>query len=119
MVKYFDLLFQAIEKADKVINERPDQRIEHTYTVQMVEQHSVAFQEAIRDLLLELGPEQSARFMELLNERLTDLKPGGNGGSNSSGGGSSGSHSLEKHNHDVDRMIDKGKIIESELEEIQ
>ena len=54
MVKYYDLLFQAIEKADKIINDRPDQRIEHTH-IHMIEDYSVAFQEAIRELLLEMG----------------------------------------------------------------
>lgn len=108
MVKYFDLLFQAIEKADKVINERPDQRIEHTYTVQMVEEHALAFQEAIRDLLLELGPEQSARFMELLNERLTQIKDPTN----------LPVLPVEKRSEEVDKMLTKGETLDGDLEEL-
>ena len=109
MVKYFDLLFQAIEKADKVINERPDQLVEHTYTVQMVEQHSVAFQEAIRDLLLEMGPEQSARFMELLNDRLAKLKDPND----------LPPPSVEKSTQEVSKMLDKGQALNGDLEELQ
>jgi len=55
--KYMELLMLAIEKGDKIKNDRPDVRIEHTYTVQMVEQQSVAFQNAIRRLLERLTPE--------------------------------------------------------------
>jgi hypothetical protein len=68
--KYMELLMLAIEKGDKIRNDRPDVRVEHTYTVQMVEQQSVAFQEAIRRVLERLGPEYSALFMELLSEEM-------------------------------------------------
>lgn len=74
MIKYFENLISAIEKADKLINERPDQLIQHNVTIQMVEQHSVAFQEAIRDLLKELDPETSARFMELMIEKMHSME---------------------------------------------
>ena len=77
LIKYFDAIFNAIEKADKVINERPDTLIQTNISIQMVEQHSVAFQEAIRELLLELDPEISARFMDLLTSKLSKLKPEG------------------------------------------
>lgn len=74
LTKHFDSWIAALEKADKLVNERPDKLVQHDITINMVEQHSVAFQEAIRDLLLELDPEISARFMELLTEKLSSFK---------------------------------------------
>ncbi len=76
LLKYFDLLINALEKADKIINERPDKLIQADITINMVEQHSVAFQEAIRELLMELDPEISARFMDLLTRKLAKLRDG-------------------------------------------
>lgn len=73
--KYLELLMLAIEKADKIKNDRPDVKIEHTYTVQMVEQHSIAFQNAIKRMLERLGPEYASVFMSLLNEELSKLTP--------------------------------------------
>jgi hypothetical protein len=73
--KYMEILLMAIEKGDKIRNDRPDVRIEHTYTVQMVEQYSVAFQEAIRRAFERLGPESSALFMELLKEEIDKVNP--------------------------------------------
>lgn len=68
LIKYFDLLINALEKADKIINERPDKLIQADITINMVEQQSFVMQEAIRMLLLELDPEISARFMEILQK---------------------------------------------------
>lgn len=68
--KYMELLMLAIEKGDKIRNDKPDVKIEHTYTVQMVEQQSFAFQEAIRRVLARLGADYSSIFMELLAEEM-------------------------------------------------
>jgi hypothetical protein len=71
--KYMELLMLAIEKCDKIRNDRPDIRIEHTYTVQMVEQQSVVFQNAIRRMLERLGPEYGSLFMDLLKDELSKM----------------------------------------------
>lgn len=73
--KYMELLMLAIEKGDKIRNDRPDVRVEHTYTVQMVESQSVAFQNAIRRLLERLTPEYGSMFMDLLNEEFAKINP--------------------------------------------
>jgi hypothetical protein len=73
--KYAEILMQIIEKCDKIKNDRPDVRIEHTYTVQMVEQQSVAFQEAIRRVLERLDPGISSLFMDLLSQELGKMNP--------------------------------------------
>jgi len=72
--KYFELNMMVIEKIDKVINKSPDQRIEHTYTVQMVEQQSVALQEAIKKVIGRLDPEIASLFMDMLGEEMSKLQ---------------------------------------------
>jgi hypothetical protein len=73
--KYAEILMQVLEKCDKIKNDRPDIRIEHTYTVQMVEQQSIAFQDAIRRVLERLGPEYGSLFMDLLKEEMSKMTP--------------------------------------------
>lgn len=74
MTKYFELSAMLIERADKVINKAPDQRIEHTYTVKMVEEQSVILQEAIRRVISRLDPHLASTFMDMLSEEMSDLK---------------------------------------------
>jgi hypothetical protein len=71
--KYMELLMLAIEKGDKIRNDRPDIKIEHTYSVQMVEQQSVAFQNAIRRILERMGPEHGSLFMDLFKEEMLKM----------------------------------------------
>jgi len=73
--KYSEILMLLLEKADKIRNDKPDIKIEHTYTVQMVEQQTVAFQEAIRRVLERMNPEISSIFLDLLNEEMGNIKP--------------------------------------------
>ncbi len=74
LTKYFELNMALIEKIDKIVNKSPDQRIEHTYTVQMVEQQSVALQEAIKKVIGRLEPEMASLFMEMLAQEMAKLK---------------------------------------------
>ena len=73
--KYAEILMQVLEKCDKIKNDRPDVRIEHTYTFQMVEQQSVAFQNAIRRMLERLGPEFGSIFLDFMKDELSKLTP--------------------------------------------
>jgi small-conductance mechanosensitive channel len=73
--KYLEQLMLTLEKADKIRNDKPDIRIEHSYTVQMVEQQSAAFQEAIRRVLDRLGPDYASMFMDMLGEELNKINP--------------------------------------------
>jgi hypothetical protein len=72
--KYMEQLMIAIEKADKIKNDKPDIRVEHTYTLQMVEQQTVAFQEAIGRVLERMGPEYTSIFMDILAEEMNKLR---------------------------------------------
>lgn len=73
MTKYFELSTTLLEKADKIINKSPDQRIEHVHTVQMVEEQSAALQNAIRRVIARLDPDRANEFMELLGEELSNV----------------------------------------------
>lgn len=75
MTKYFELNMMIIEKIEKIVNKAPDQRIEHTVSVQMVEQYSSVLQDAIRRVIGRLPPEQAADFMEMLSQEMTSVKP--------------------------------------------
>jgi len=74
LIKYFDSLFAAIEKTDKLINDKPDQVVQHNVTVQMVEQHSYAFQDAIREFMAEVDPDMASRLMDLMTKHLGKLQ---------------------------------------------
>jgi hypothetical protein len=73
--KYLEMFMLAIEKGDKIRNDKPDIKIEHTYTFQMVEQQTIAFQEAIKRVLDRLGPDYSSIFMDLLSEEMGKINP--------------------------------------------
>ena len=74
--KHLEQLMMVIEKCDKIKNDRPDIRVEHHhYTMQMVEQQSFAFQDAIRRVLERMGPEYSSLFMDLLKEEMSKINP--------------------------------------------
>lgn len=110
MAKYFELLGNVIEKADKIINERPDQRIEHTHTVQVVEEYSIVLQETIRELLLRMGPEYSATFMEMLADKMNKLK-------NPSDGAVS-IQALGKKRMEFGKLSSRADILDAEIGEI-
>jgi hypothetical protein len=72
--KYMEIIGMNLEKADKIINGKPDIKVEHTYTIQMVEQTSNVFQETIRRVLDKMDPTFSSLFMDLLAEEMTKAK---------------------------------------------
>jgi hypothetical protein len=74
LVKIHDSLMLAIDKYDKHINNRPDQVIQHNHSVQLLDQSINVFQDAVREVLVELSPEEASRFMELLSDKLEKLK---------------------------------------------
>lgn len=94
LIKYLELLVNAVEKGDKVINERPDMLIQHNISIQLIEQHSLMFQEAIRETLKKFDPEVSVMFMDLLTQKLAELQPDGGG-----------KHKLEDHLANINKML--------------
>ena len=68
------MLLNALDKCDKVVNERPDHIVQHNVTVQMVENQTAIFQEAIRETMAEVDPEIAFLFMEKLSLKMKNLQ---------------------------------------------
>lgn len=73
-IKYVEQYLKLIENYDKQINNRPDQIIQHTHTVQYINQQTAAIQEAIREVLAAYDPEMAIFLMEKITEKLTNVK---------------------------------------------
>jgi hypothetical protein len=74
LLKYFETLFIAMEKFDKIVNEAPDQVIQVNIQNQIAEQHVAIFQEAIRETLSYIDPESALLFMEIFTQKLSGIK---------------------------------------------
>lgn len=74
LIKWFETLINASEKYDKIVNEAPDQIVQHNFTMQMVENHTAVFQEAIRETMMEIEPEMAFLFMEKFNQKMQSFK---------------------------------------------
>lgn len=75
MIELMDTLGVNLERFHKIVNGAPDQVIQHNVTVQHIDQHVQILQEAIRETLSEMDVETSLRFMEVMNEKLSKVKP--------------------------------------------
>jgi hypothetical protein len=74
LIQYVNALTPLLEKADKIINESPDQVVQHNITVQHIDQHIGVFYEAIRETLSEMNLEFSMIFMEKFNNALKRIQ---------------------------------------------
>ena len=74
LIEYFNALSAALEKVNKVVNEAPDQIIQHNFNIQLLDQHVIIIQDAIKDVLSKLDYETSIYFMDLVTEKLKKLK---------------------------------------------
>lgn len=74
LLKWFEQMLLAYEKADKIINNAPDQIIQHNVTVQAVEQHNAIFVETVREILQHMDPELAALFTERYTQKIAALK---------------------------------------------
>jgi hypothetical protein len=74
MIKYFEILFNSIEKCDKIINNKPDQVVQHNITMQVMESNIAIFQEAIRETAAEIDPEIAFIFIDKLTAKMKSLQ---------------------------------------------
>lgn len=74
LIEWFDTLGSMIERYNKIVNQAPDQIVQHNMTFQVVDQHISAFQETIRDVLAQMDLETSLYFMEVFSQRMAKLK---------------------------------------------
>lgn len=75
LIQYLTILTQNIDKLNKVINDAPDQIVQHNITIQVLDQHISVFQDLIKEILSELDLEMSLRFMDLYNEKMKRVRP--------------------------------------------
>jgi len=75
LIKWLELLKSVTTDLDKIVNNRPDQVIQHNVTVQTIEQHTAIFQEAVRETLAEMDPDVAFLFIERMNVKMAALKP--------------------------------------------
>jgi len=74
-LKYMNELFNMVEKFDKIVNNAPDQIIQHNFTLQAVEDNTNAILEAVRDTIAQLDPDVALKFMDLFYNNLSKLRP--------------------------------------------
>jgi len=75
LIQYFNVLAATLEKCNKLVNNAPDQVIQHNHTVQVTEQHTSAIVDAIKDVLKNMDYEHSLYFMDRYKEYLAVLQP--------------------------------------------
>lgn len=75
LIQYLNTLTQNIDKLNKVINDAPDQIIQHNITIQVLDQHISIFQDIIKEILSELDIEMSLKFLDLYNEKIKKIRP--------------------------------------------
>lgn len=73
-IEYINAFTGLLEKAYKIINNGPDQVIQHNITVQHIDQHISVFYEVIKKVLSQMDLESSMYFMELFNEEISKIK---------------------------------------------
>lgn len=74
-INYLNSFFAMMEKYEKIINDRPDQIIQHNISLQAFDQRAFFIQEAIRETLAEMDQEKAMLFMDKLNVKLAALTP--------------------------------------------
>jgi len=73
LIKWVETLGNLFEKYDKMINERPDQIIQHNINIQTANQYMAVLQDAIREVLIDELPEKVFIFMEKLSQKVAAL----------------------------------------------
>lgn len=74
LIKWFDTLLVAAERYEKIVNESPDQVIQHNVNLQLIEQHTAILQDAVRATLAEMDPAMASVFLEKWAERASELE---------------------------------------------
>lgn len=75
LLKWVEQYLNLVEKYDKQVNNRPDQIVHHTHTVQYINQTNAAMQEVLREVLAMYDPEMAIFLMEKISEKLNGIKP--------------------------------------------
>jgi hypothetical protein len=73
-IEYVEVLGGLLEKAYKIINNGPDQIIQHNITVQHLDQHISVFYSVIKKVLEQMDLESSMYFMERFNQEMAKIR---------------------------------------------
>jgi len=71
---WFENLGIILEKYHKIVNEAPDQVIQHNVTVQAIDTQISIFYEAFKECLKHMDFETSMKCMDIFNQKMTTLK---------------------------------------------
>jgi len=74
LIEYADTLGTLLEKYYKIVENGPDQIVQHNITLQAVDQHISVFHDVIKEVLSKMDIETSMYFMEVFNEKMSKLK---------------------------------------------
>jgi hypothetical protein len=74
LMEWFNTLGLALDRYYKIVEQGPDQIIQHNVTLQAVDQHINVFQEVIRKTLEQMDVETSLYFMEIFNQEMSKLR---------------------------------------------
>lgn len=74
LLKYFEQYMKILETYDKSVNNRPDQIIQHNYTLEYIDQRAAIIQDTIKETLDELGTDATLIFMNKLNEKMAAIE---------------------------------------------
>lgn len=74
LIKYLELLMNATEKVNKLVNDAPDQVIQHQHTIQIADQQIQVILDTIKEILSHFDYDASLYFIEMYTERMSALK---------------------------------------------
>lgn len=74
LLNYMTEIFNMADKFERIINNAPDQIIQHNFTLQAVETNTNAMLEAIRKTLAKMSPEMALIFMDSFYQELKNLE---------------------------------------------
>lgn len=74
MIDWFDKIGMFLEKYHKIVLAVPETTVQHNITLNVVDQHAAAIQNAIKRTLTQFDVEISLKFMEALTSELSVLK---------------------------------------------
>jgi len=74
LIKWLETLLNFTDRYQKIVNEAPDTVVQHNINIQLVEQHTIMLQDAIRETMAEIDSDMSFRFLEKLNSKMATLK---------------------------------------------
>lgn len=74
LIKWLETLLSFTDRYQKIVNEAPDTVVQHNVNIQIVEQHTIMLQDAIRETMAEVDSDMAFSFLEKLNAKMSLLQ---------------------------------------------